>query len=77
MAKGVSKLRNLYDALDENDEAGKKEFFKLVVFMIQLPLTSGSVKEGMAKHDEKILDTVCKFAVSFFQGTANLTTEFK
>ena len=75
MAKGVSKLRNLYDALDENDEAGKKEFFRLVVFMIQLPLTSGSVKEGMAKHDEKILDTVCKFAVSFFQGKP--TTEFK
>ena len=28
---------------------------------------SGSVKERMAKHDEKILDTVCRFAVSFFQ----------
>ena len=28
---------------------------------------SGTVKERMSKHDEKILDTVCRFAVSFFQ----------
>ena len=61
MAKAISKLRTLYDGSDPD------EFFGLLVFMIQLPLTSGSVKERMFKHDEKILETVCRFAVSFFQ----------
>ena len=39
MAKGVSKLRALYETVEDRGDAAKDEFFKLVVFLIQLPLT--------------------------------------
>ena len=63
MAKSVSKLRSIYDGISGD----KSEFFRIVTFLIQLPLSRGSIKERMAKNDEKILDTVCKFSVSFLE----------
>ena len=63
MAKAVSKLRKVYQVAESKER--KEEFFNLMTFMIQLPLSSGSIKERLSKNDEKILETVCKFAVSF------------
>ena len=67
MAKAIAKLRSIYDEASVNGSQGLDEFFLYTSFFLQLPISSGTVKERMGKADEKILETICKFAVSFLQ----------
>ena len=67
MAKAIAKLRSIYDEVAALGSKGLDDFFLYTTFFLQLPISSGSVKERMGKADEKILETTCKFAVSFYQ----------
>ena len=67
MAKAIAKLRSIYDEACAAGSQGQEDFFLYTSFFVQMPLSSGSVKERMGKGDEKVLETVCKFAVSFLQ----------
>ena len=67
MAKAIAKLRSMYDEASAAGSQGQEDFFLYTSFFLQMPLSSGSVKERMGKGDEKVLETVCKFAVSFLQ----------
>jgi len=69
MAKAIAKLRSIYNEASATGSKGLEEFFLYTSFFLQLPIASGSVKERMGKADEKILETLCKFAVSFLQVT--------
>jgi hypothetical protein len=69
MAKAVAKLRSVYNEALAAGSKGLEEFFLYTSFFLQLPIASGSIKERMGKADEKILETLCKFAVSFLQVT--------
>ena len=69
MAKAIAKLRTVYNEASATGTKGLEEFFLYTSFFLQLPIASGSVKERMGKADEKILETLCKFAVSFLQVT--------
>ena len=67
MAKAIAKLRSIYNEAFAAGTKGLDDFFVYTSFFLQLPISSGSVKERMGKADEKILETLCKFAVSFLQ----------
>ena len=69
MAKAIAKLRSIYNEAvsSSGSSQGPEEFFLYTSFFLQMPISSGTVKERMAQNDEKILETVCKFAVSFLQ----------
>ena len=67
MAKAISKLRSVYNEASTAGAHGLEDFFLYTSFFLQLPISSGTVKERMGKADEKILETICKFAVSFLQ----------
>ena len=67
MAKAIAKLRSVYNEASALGNNGLEDFFVYTSFFLQLPISSGTVKERMGKADEKILETICKFAVSFLQ----------
>ena len=67
MAKAIAKLRSIYDEALKEGKKGVDEFFLYTSFFLQLPISSGTVKEKVGKADEKTLETICKFGVSFFQ----------
>ena len=67
MAKAIAKLRSVYNEASVLGNNGLEDFFLYTSFFLQLPISSGTVKERMGKADEKILETICKFAVSFLQ----------
>ena len=67
MAKTIAKLRSVYNEASATGNNGLEDFFLYTSFFLQLPISSGTVKERMGKADEKILETICKFAVSFLQ----------
>ena len=67
MAKAIAKLRSIYDDALKEGKKGVDEFFLYTSFFLQLPISSGTVKEKVGKADEKTLETICKFGVSFFQ----------
>ena len=67
MAKAIAKLRSIYNEVASSGSKGLDDFFLYTSFFLQLPISSGSIKERMGKADEKILETICKFAVSFLQ----------
>ena len=67
MAKAIAKLRSVYNEASATGNNGPESFFLYTSFFLQLPISSGTVKERMGKADEKILETICKFAVSFLQ----------
>ena len=67
MAKAIAKLRSVYNEASALGNNGLEDFFLYTSFFLQLPISSGTVKERMGKADEKILETICKFAVSFLQ----------
>ena len=67
MAKAIAKLRSVYNEASGTGNNGLEDFFLYTSFFLQLPISSGTVKERMGKADEKILETICKFAVSFLQ----------
>ena len=67
MAKAIAKLRSIYNEASATGSKGQDDFFLYTAFFLQLPMASGTVKERMGKADEKILETICKFAVSFLQ----------
>ena len=67
MAKAIAKLRSVYNEATATGNNGPENFFLYTSFFLQLPISSGTVKERMGKADEKILETICKFAVSFLQ----------
>lgn len=63
ISKAVKEIKKLFDGIEDVRE--RKNFFKNLVFMLQVPLVNGSSKERPNKFDEKLFEVVCRFSASF------------